>query len=81
MSEHSQDPVDPEELLQQLQELADRTKAISENVRKAPIPVEGEGAQLISDIAGHLATIREASDLPSQDAAQFERNIRQRQSR
>jgi hypothetical protein len=79
MAEAGEGAVDPKDLLKDLKELADKTKTLSENVQEAPIPAEGEGAQLISDISDHLATMREASGLPTKDATHFERRIRKRQ--
>jgi hypothetical protein len=79
VAEVSEGAVDPKDLLIDLQELADEAQTLYENVQEAPVPTEGEGAQLISDIADHLATMREASGLPTKDATHFERRIRKRQ--
>ena len=74
-SEH----VDIDGLLGDLKVRASEVEDFADSLKKGPKLHVGSSEQLIDDVASSLATMREASGLPTKDAAHFKARIKQRQ--
>lgn len=73
------DRVDIDRLFEELQQTAERTKELSDDLEALPTPERGVGERLIEEISQNLETIRMAGRLPDKDAAEFRATIKRQQ--
>lgn len=78
----SEQNIDIDKLVEDLEKHADDAKQLAKEVLEAPSPAPGESQRLIKSIAENLAAMREAAGLPTKSASHYEEQIRlkQRQS-